>query len=196
MLLKRCVDIALACLALILLSPILAAAAAAVWLDSGGPVLFRQERVGRRFRRFHMVKFRTMRGSGGPAVTVSGDARVTRAGRVLRLTKLDEVPQFWNVLLGDMSIVGPRPEVPQYVEMFRQRYARVLTVRPGITDLASVRFRHEEEILAGSREPLAEYTERVLPAKLDLAEEYVRTHSVLGDFAILFRTAAALLRGH
>ena len=195
MLLKRCVDIALSSLAVILLSPVLAGVALAVWLDSGSPVLFRQERVGLGFRRFHILKFRTMLVADGPLVTVAGDHRITRVGKLLRLAKLDELPQLWNVLRGEMSLVGPRPEVPKYVELFRERYRTVLTVRPGITDLASVHFRNEEEALSRSAEPLREYTERILPAKLCLAEEYVRTRSVAGDFFILFWTAAAIVRG-
>jgi lipopolysaccharide/colanic/teichoic acid biosynthesis glycosyltransferase len=194
-LLKRCVDIALSSLAVILLSPVLAGVALAVWLDSGSPVLFRQERVGLGFRRFHILKFRTMLVADGPLVTVAGDHRITRVGKLLRLAKLDELPQLWNVLRGEMSLVGPRPEVPKYVELFRERYRTVLTVRPGITDLASVHFRNEEEALSLSAEPLREYTERILPAKLCLAEEYVRTRSVAGDFFILFWTAAAIVRG-
>jgi len=194
-LLKRCVDIALSSLAVILLSPVLAGVALAVWLDSGSPVLFRQERVGLGFRRFHILKFRTMLVADGPLVTVAGDHRITRVGKLLRLAKLDELPQLWNVLRGEMSLVGPRPEVPKYVELFRERYRTVLTVRPGITDLASVHFRNEEEALSRSAEPLREYTERILPAKLCLAEEYVRTRSVAGDFFIPFWTAAAIVRG-
>ena len=196
MLLKRCLDIALSFLVLMLLSPILIAVALAVWLDLGSPVLFRQDRVGLRFRRFHILKFRTMRVAGGPQVTVTGDDRITRVGKVLRLTKLDELPQFWNVLCGDMSLVGPRPEVPEYVDLFRERYRTVLTVRPGITDLASIHFRNEEEILSRSVEPFREYSEHILPAKLDLAEEYIRTHTLLGDISILFRTATSIVRGH
>lgn len=197
MLLKRCVDIALSSLGLVLLSPILAAIALAVWLDSGSPVLFRQERVGLGFRRFQILKFRTMHvENAGPSVTVAGDRRITRIGNFLRHTKLDELPQLWNVLRADLSLVGPRPEVPQYVELFTERYRTVLMVRPGITDLASIRFRNEEQILSRSGEPLREYAERVLPAKLTLAEEYVRTHTVAGDVGILFRTIAAIVRVH
>ena len=195
MLLKRCLDVSLSFLVLLLLSPILVAVALAVWLGSRSPILFRQERVGLTFRRFHILKFRTMRVASGPPVTVAGDDRITRGGKFLRLTKLDELPQFWNVLRGDMSLVGPRPEVPEYVELFRERYRTVLTVRPGITDLASIHFRNEEEVLSKSAEPLREYTERVLPAKLDLAEEYIKTHTILGDISILFRTAASIVRG-
>jgi hypothetical protein len=133
--------------------------------------------------------------SNGPKVTVAGDARITRVGKFLRLTKLDELPQFWNVLCGDMSLVGPRPEVPEFVEMFKERYRTVLTVRPGITDLATIYFRNEEKVLSKSADPVAEYVGHILPAKLDWAEEYVKTNTVLGDISILFRTAAVIL-GH
>jgi lipopolysaccharide/colanic/teichoic acid biosynthesis glycosyltransferase len=187
-------DVALSLLALVLLSPFLAVVALAILLDSGSPVLFRQERMSLKFRRFHILKFRTMRAATGPSVTVAGDDRVTQVGRFLRLTKLDEVPQLYNVLTGDMSLVGPRPEVPEYVELFKERYCVVLTMRPGITDLASIRFRDEEEILSRSIDPLREYTDRILPAKLDLAEEYISTHTNLGDVLILFRTAAAIVK--
>lgn len=196
MILKRCLDFTLSSTILLLLGPVLIAVAAAVWLESGSPILFRQDRIGMRFRRFRIVKFRTMRVGMGPSVTVAGDNRITRVGRVLRLTKLDELPQFWNVLCGEMSVVGPRPEVPEYVEMFRARYRKVLTVRPGITDLASIRFRNEEEILGKSSEPLREYAERILPAKLALAEEYITSRTFFGDLSILLRTAAAIVRNH
>src|ERR1017187_3061111 len=177
--------------------PLLIVIGALVWLDSGRPVFFSQERAGRGFKRFRIWKFRSMRANAsGPRVTVAGDSRVTRLGAILRAAKLDEMPQFWNVLRGDMSLVGPRPEVPEYVELFRERYGIVLTVRPGITDLASIHFRNEEEILSRSSEPLKEYAERILPAKLDLAEEYIRTRTVFGDISILFHTATAIVRTH
>jgi len=195
MILKRCADIALSLMLLLLLWPVAVAIALAIWLDSGRPILFRQERVGLAFRHFQILKFRTMRVATGPSVTVAGDPRITPIGKFLRATKLDEVPQFWNVFRGDMSLVGPRPEVPEYVDLFRERYGRVLTVRPGITDLASIRFRNEEEVLLRTMDPLREYAERILPAKLDLAEEYLTTRTFPGDFSILFRTAAAILRG-
>jgi lipopolysaccharide/colanic/teichoic acid biosynthesis glycosyltransferase len=195
MLLKRCVDILGSAFTLLLMSPILIAVACAVWLDSGRPVLFRHRRVGRRFRKFDVLKFRTMQvQASGPAITVAGDARITRVGRLLRATKLDELPQFWNVLVGDMSLVGPRPEVPEYVEMFRERYQRILTVRPGITDIASIRFRNEEKLLARGSEPLREYIQNVLPLKLDLADEYLRTRSLCLDCFILFKTLLVILR--
>jgi lipopolysaccharide/colanic/teichoic acid biosynthesis glycosyltransferase len=193
MLLKRCFDLVLSSIILLLLSPILVIAALSVWLESGRPILFRQERVGRGFRRFSILKFRTMRvHSEGTMVTVAGDARISKVGRFLRRTKIDELPQFWNVLRGDMSVVGPRPEVPAYVELYKERYRRVLFVRPGITDLASIYFRNEEDVLAQSKDPLCEYRERVLPIKLDLADRYIRERSMLGDFAIIGKTIIAI----
>src|SRR5512133_2631084 len=123
MLQKRCVDVAVSALALLVLTPVLLIVAVAVWLDSGSPVLFRQRRVGLGFRPFEIVKFRTMHSqTGGPTITVAGDSRVTRIGKLLRATKVDELPQFWNVLRGDMSLVGPRPEIPYYVNLFKERY--------------------------------------------------------------------------
>jgi len=179
---------------LVALSPVLLGAGLATVIDSGWPAIFRQRRVGKNGRVFQLVKLRTMRpGPGGAIITVRGDARVTRVGRILRRTKIDELPQLWNVLLGDMSLVGPRPELPQYVEQFKARYERILAIRPGITDLASIRFRNEEELLAASREPLREYVERVLPLKLDLADEYIRTASFSRDLSILLRTALVMV---
>jgi lipopolysaccharide/colanic/teichoic acid biosynthesis glycosyltransferase len=196
-LLKRVIDILGSGLALLVGLPLLMAIATAVAVDSGLPVLYRQRRVGRGFAQFRLLKFRSMVvSSRGLPITAAGDSRVTRVGRFLRATKLDELPQFWNVLCGDMSLVGPRPEVPEYVDLFRERYRTVLTVRPGITDLASIHFRNEEEVLSRSADPLREYAERVLPAKLDLAEEYASTHTVFGDICILFRTAIAIVRTH
>lgn len=190
---KRAFDIVASAAGLLLLAPLMALVALIILIDSGPPVCFAQERVGRGFRRFRLWKFRTMRdGLPGPRVTVAGDPRVTRAGRWLRRTKLDELPQLWNVLRGDMSLVGPRPELPEYVEQFRQRYERILRVRPGITDLASIRFRNEEQELAGSADPLEHYERVILPAKLDLAEEYVRRRSLWLDLEILWQTLCAL----
>jgi lipopolysaccharide/colanic/teichoic acid biosynthesis glycosyltransferase len=120
---------------------------------------------------------------------------VTRVGKFLRRTKLDELPQFWNVFRGDMSLVGPRPEVPEYVALHSDRYRRILTVRPGITDSASLRFKNEEAILAASEDPLRYYSEVILPAKLDMAEEYIRTQSLALDFKVLFETALLAVPG-
>jgi lipopolysaccharide/colanic/teichoic acid biosynthesis glycosyltransferase len=189
MFLKRAFDAVVSGCALVLLCPFLVFVALAVLVDSGWPVFFPQERVGRRFRPFRIWKFRTMVArADGPPVTVLGDTRITRVGRVLRAWKLDELPQLWNVLCGDMSLVGPRPELPMYVEMFRVRFAPVLELRPGMTDSASIAYRSEERMLSAAADPLAEYTKSILPAKLALAEEYVRTRSFTGDLAILVRT--------
>jgi len=188
--LKRLFDVVCSVIGLVVLSPVLLGAGLGTVIDSGWPMIFRHRRVGRKGRVFYLYKFRTMRpGGGGALITVRGDSRVTRVGRILRKTKIDELPQLWNVLLGNMSLVGPRPEIPEYVEQFKARYERILAIRPGITDLASIRFRNEEEVLAASREPLREYVERVLPLKLDLADEYIRTASFSGDLSILLRTA-------
>lgn len=187
--LKRLFDVACSAIGLVVLSPVLLGAGLATLIDSGRPVIFRQRRVGRMGRVFHLCKLRTMkRSQGGALITVRGDSRVTRVGRILRKTKIDELPQLWNVLLGDMSLVGPRPEIPEYVEQFKARYEHILAIRPGITDLASMRFRNEEQLLAVSPEPLREYVERVLPLKLDLADEYLQTASFSRDLSILLQT--------
>ena len=181
---------------LAVLSPLLLLLSVAIIIDSGFPVFFSQVRVGRGFRKFQLRKFRTMRtGLSGSLITVAGDSRITCLGRLLRNAKLDEVPQFWNVLRGEMSVVGPRPEIPEYVALFQERYLTILAVRPGITDLASIHFRNEEAVLAMSRDPLSDYREHVLPMKLDLADRYLQTRSLYGDFAIIARTAMIIVRG-
>ena len=193
MLLKRTFDVVVSACTLLVLFPILLAVAVVIALDSGWPILFAQERVGWRFRRFRLWKFRTMvHGSSGPPITAPGDVRITRAGRFLRSSKLDELPQLWNVLRGDMSLVGPRPEQPGYVEMFHERYVPVLELRPGITDTASICFRYEDRVLAAAADPQAEYTRHILPDKLALAQEYVRTRSFARDIGILVRTLWAV----
>ena len=193
--LKRAMDVTLSSLALIALSPVFAIIAVLVLIDSGPPVLFHHNRVGRGFRPISVLKFRTMRANNsGPGITIAGDSRITKVGKWLRLTKLDELPQLWNVLRGDMALVGPRPEVPEYVERFETRYREVLRIRPGITDLASIHFRHEERLLAASSNPQEEYVSSVLPAKLELAEQYLRTWTLQGDFALLLKTMLATIR--
>ncbi len=191
---KRTLDIIVSAVVLLSGIPVLALVSITVVLESGWPVFYAQWRVGRNLRLFRLYKFRSMQsGAPGPGITVSGDRRIARVGRILRNSKLDELPQFWNVLLGDMSLVGPRPELPASVDLYRERYTRVLTVRPGITDLASIRFRHEERLLAGCADPLREYARTILPAKLDMAEEYVRRRSLRLDAEILWRTLQAVL---
>jgi FlaA1/EpsC-like NDP-sugar epimerase/lipopolysaccharide/colanic/teichoic acid biosynthesis glycosyltransferase len=192
---KRGIDIAVSAAVLIFGLPLFTILALAILFESGRPVLYRQWRVGRNFKKFKLYKFRSMTaGSQGASITTANDRRITKLGRILRLTKLDELPQFWNVLSGDMSLVGPRPEVSEYVELFRERYKHVLTLRPGITDLASVQFRDEERVLATATDPLREYVERILPTKLDRAEEYIKRRSLWLDLSILYQTAVATLR--
>jgi lipopolysaccharide/colanic/teichoic acid biosynthesis glycosyltransferase len=192
---KRLFDLAGSLFLLAALSPLLLLVALAVWLDSGRPILFSQLRVGRRFRLFRIWKFRSMRTDlAGAPITAAGDPRVTRVGRLLRAAKLDELPQLFNVLRGEMSLVGPRPELPEYVELFRERYARILRVRPGITDLASLAYSREEARLGAALDPHYAYVAELLPRKLDLAEEYLRKRSAWLDLTILFRTLFVALR--
>jgi lipopolysaccharide/colanic/teichoic acid biosynthesis glycosyltransferase len=196
--LKRLLDIVVAGSALLLLGPVLLAIALWVRCDSAGGALFRQERVGRHGRHFTIYKFRTMRTGAdrsGPAITVGEDARITRAGHWLRHSKLDELPQLLNVLTGDMSLVGPRPEVPRYVAMYPAEIsAIVLSVRPGITDLASIAFRNESTLLAQSADPERTYVEDILPVKLEYAARYAQNPSLWQDLVILVRTVDAVLR--
>src|SRR5688572_21375099 len=187
---KRAFDILVAVAGLVLLSPLYAIVAALVKLGSPGPHLFRQERIGRRFRPFTIYKFRTMRSVPELTQTMAmgDDSRVTGIGRFLRRTKLDEVPQLINVLKGDMSLVGPRPELRQYVDRFRLDYEEILQVRPGMTDPASIKYRNESERLAAAADPEAEYVGRILPDKIRLAREYVRRRSFVLDLVILAKT--------
>jgi lipopolysaccharide/colanic/teichoic acid biosynthesis glycosyltransferase len=192
---KRIMDVALSLGALVVLSPALAVIGAAVKLGSPGPVLFWQERVGQRGRPFRIAKFRSMcLAAPGPAVTARADPRVTRLGRVLRRYKLDELPQLWNVLVGDMSLVGPRPEVARFVSVFPEAYARILTVRPGITDFAALEYRDEESVLGDSPDPEATYVKEVLPKKIALYHRYLDEMSFGIDVALVLRTLAAVLR--
>ena len=193
---KRAFDLLLAGLGLVLLSPLLLVIAIAIRIDSPGPVFYRQERIGRHGVPFRIHKFRTMRHDpqhGGPQITVGDDARITRVGVFLRRTKLDELPQFIDVLRGRMSLVGPRPEVPRYVALYpAELRAQVLSVRPGITDLASIEFRDEAALLARASDPEREYVEVVMPRKLALAARYVRSASLALDVTILWRTLRLL----
>jgi lipopolysaccharide/colanic/teichoic acid biosynthesis glycosyltransferase len=189
---KRGIDIIGAVLGLLVLAPIMIVIAALVRSTSPGPVLFRQSRIGRNFRPFIIYKFRTMFTDAhpcGPLITADGDPRVTPIGRTLRFFKLDELPQLFNVLIGDMSFVGPRPEVLRYVELFRSDYQEILRLRPGITDLASITYRHESELLALSSDPEVLYVEELLPKKIALAKDYARRASPIFDLYLIFRTA-------
>ncbi|MFG6456942.1 sugar transferase [Roseateles sp. BYS96W] len=193
---KRLFDVIASALGLLLLSPLLLAAAVWVRLDSPGPVLFRQRRVGRFGVPFTIHKFRTMRVEPGAAITVGEDPRITRSGRVLRQTKLDELPQLWDVLRGAMSLVGPRPELPRYVELYPEalRHA-VLAVRPGITDPASLAYSHEADLLAAAADPEREYRDVILPAKLRLSADYAARASLASDLKLIGRTLLRVLHG-
>lgn len=194
---KRIFDICMASLGLLLTAPLLAIISVLIKLDSQGPVIFRQVRMGQGFRQFAIRKFRTMTvdapGTCLP-LTVGQDPRITRIGRILRKCKLDELPQLLNVLIGDMSFVGPRPEVPRYVERLRSEFSEVLTVRPGITDLASLRYIDEAALLAYSSNPEEEYQLKVLPEKLRLAKLYIRHMSLRLDLAIIIQTLLHIAR--
>jgi lipopolysaccharide/colanic/teichoic acid biosynthesis glycosyltransferase len=147
--------------------------------------------MGREGRPFQIFKFRSMKTGGegaGLPLTVDGDPRITRAGRFLRRFKLDELPQLFNVVRGDMSLVGPRPEVRKYVNLFEEDYREILTVRPGMTDFASLEFRDENERLQASEDPEGEYLEKILPEKIDLYKKYLRERSLRTDLALIFRT--------
>ena len=192
---KRLLDVIASALGLLFTSPVLAVSAIAVKRDSPGRVIFRQQRVGLGGRPFDIWKFRTMRQDApGAAVTVGDDPRITRSGRFLRSTKFDELPQLVNVLRGEMSLVGPRPEVPHYVDLWpASAKKQILSVRPGITDPASIEFRRESEELALADDPEAYYVDVVLPRKVALYCEYVEKRSFVGDLVILARTAFSVL---
>jgi lipopolysaccharide/colanic/teichoic acid biosynthesis glycosyltransferase len=193
---KRLLDLWLGSLALVVSAPLLGVAALAVRLDGGpAPVLYRAPRIGEGMRPFLALKLRTMRpDAGGSRVTVAGDARVTRVGLVLRRYRIDELPQLFNVLRGEMSLVGPRPEDPRYVDPSNPLHRYVFGARPGITGPAQLRFRDEASLLTGP-DPEADYRDRVLPAKLALDAEYLRSRTLGGDVRLLTRTAAVLLPG-
>ena len=195
---KRIFDVVAAFVGMLVLSPIFIAVAIWIAVGSPGPILFKQKRVGRDFRPFSIYKFRTMvpdAAARGP-ITWGGDndPRITRAGRVLRRTKLDELPQLINVLKGDMSVVGPRPEVPQYVELFRDDYREILQTRPGITDFASLKFRDEAALLAKSAAPEETYVRDILPEKIRLSRQYVRAASFWVDLTVILQTLRSIVR--
>ncbi len=194
--LKRLIDILAASAGLLSLAPLFAVIAVAIKLDSAGPVFFRQERVGRHGVPFRIFKFRSMVDLplvDGPQVTVEGDQRITRVGAFLRRSKLDELPQLIDVLRGTMSLVGPRPEVPRYVERYPPEWRhRLLTVRPGITDFASVRYRDEGRLLAAAADPEREYVEVVLPMKLRYSLQSIDNASVVQDLKVIGLTLRTL----
>lgn len=186
---KRGIDVVGAGVGLLIFSPAFAIIALAVLVVSGRPIFFSQQRVGRRGRVFTMYKFRTMcLAVSGNLVTSAGDRRVTSIGRLLRKSKFDELPQLWNVFHGDMSLVGPRPEVPYYVALYTAEQRRVLEVRPGLTDLASLIYRNEETLLSRFPEPERAYREIVMPQKLSISARYADVATIWSDIEILFCT--------
>ena len=192
--LKRSFDVVFSGATLVVLLPLLAIIALVVRLTSPGPALYRARRVGSNGQEFTLYKFRSMVADAdrhGPGITAVGDTRITRIGRILRRTKLDEFPQLLNVLRGDMSIVGPRPEDPRYVRLYSPEQRTVLKVRPGITSPASVNYRYEEAILTGA-DWETHYTQEVMPAKLALDMEYVRHANLWQDIVIIARTFRSL----
>ena len=193
---KRAFDIVIAAIGLIVLSPMMVMVAILIKLDSRGPVVFTQERIGRAFQPFSIYKFRTMIQSPPThrlPLTVGQDPRVTRIGRILRKTKIDELPQLLNILAGDMSFVGPRPEVRQYVELFKEDYEEILRVRPGLTDVASLKYQDEANLMAQFTNPEEEYVRRILPDKIRLAKEYISRSSIFFDLRLILRTLPKLL---
>jgi len=198
MLTKRIFDIVMALLALVILSPLLLIIALLVKFSSRGSIFFRQQRVGLHGRLFYMHKFRTMvmnAESLGPKITIGDDVRITPFGKFLRRTKLDELPQLFDVLIGNMSLVGPRPEVAEFVALYPQDTKEIiLSVRPGITDWASLKLIDESSILARAADPQAAYRNEILPQKLNLAVSYVKTRSLWQDIVVIMATIAKLLK--
>lgn len=193
---KRVFDIAASAVILLILSPFLLLLAAAVKLDSAGPVFYRQVRVGRFGRDFRIFKFRTMVQNAdriGPPLTVGRDPRVTRVGSVIRRFRLDEFSQLLNVLGGSMSLVGPRPEVRRYVDVYTDEYLATLLIRPGITAPSSIAFKDEDKILNAGGDPERVYIEKILPPKMELNLNYMKKISLLGDIKILLQTVAAVI---
>ena len=196
--LKRAMDIVLSAFGIAVLSPVLAIIAIAIVLDSNGGVFYRQVRVGKGGKEFRIFKFRTMVSDAdkrGLLITVGADSRITRVGKILRKTKLDELAQLFNVFIGDMSFVGPRPEVPRYVAMYTAAQRNVLLVRPGITDYASVAYRDENDLLEGAADPERIYIDEIMPAKLELNRQYLSQIGVWTDIKLIFATVMAVVKG-
>lgn len=194
---KRIFDIVTSGLGLIVLSPLFLFLALWIKYDSRGPVFYRQVRVGRNNKNFRLYKFRSMRSGADRQglITIGGrDPRVTRAGYYIRKYKLDELPQLINVFVGDMSIVGPRPEVRRYVDLYTPEQMQVLTVRPGITDMASIRYRNENELLEQAEDPEKYYREVVMPDKLKINREYIERASFWFDIRLIFCTLQAIIK--
>jgi lipopolysaccharide/colanic/teichoic acid biosynthesis glycosyltransferase len=192
---KRLFDFIVSLTGLIFLSPLMVILGLLILATMGWPVFYRQERVGRFGRRFKIIKFRSMVKEAerqGPAFTTGGDPRITPVGRFLRKYKLDELPQLVNVIVGDMAIVGPRPEVPEYVALYNDEQKQVLSVRPGLTDTASIVYRDEENVLARYEDSRKAYIEKIMPDKLRLNLAYIKKAGFRSDLALIFRTVKKL----
>jgi lipopolysaccharide/colanic/teichoic acid biosynthesis glycosyltransferase len=195
-LLRRLLDLLASLIGLLLLSPLFLLLALLIRLDSAGPIFYRAQRVGKDGGLFSLYKFRSMTVGAdkqGPGITVAGDSRVTRVGRFLRRTKLDELPQLLNVLKGEMSLVGPRPEDPRYVALYTPEQRQVLAARPGITSAASLQYRREEELLSGADWERV-YRQEVMPAKLAIDLAYGQTRTIWTDLRLIFQTILAVLK--
>lgn len=195
---KRVFDLVFSIIGLIVCLPLLLFITILIKLDSKGPVFFIQKRVGKDFKLFSFYKFRTMvvdASQRGLQITSAGDPRITKIGRFLRKTKIDELPQIINVLKGDMSFVGPRPEVSKYVEMFRDDYKNILKVKPGITDYAAIEFRDEERVLKKFKDPEDGYIKEVLPLKINLYKRYLNERSLFTDMKLIFLTLWTIAKG-
>ena len=195
--LKRAMDIVISGGALLVIWPVLLLIALAIKIDDPGPVFYRQVRVGKDGKEFRIFKFRTMvvdADKKGLAITVGRDNRITRMGRLLRKTKLDELAQLINVFIGEMSFVGPRPEVPKYVNMYTPYQRQVLLVRPGITDYASIAYRNENDMLEGAEDPEKMYIDVIMPDKIELNMKYLREISPLADIRLILSTIIAVIR--
>jgi len=193
---QRVFDLFVSLVGLVLFFPLFGLIAIVIKLDSPGPVFFRGQRVGRAGHLFRVYKFRSMVAGAdqkGAGITAAGDLRVTRVGRLLRKTKFDELPQLINVVRGEMSLVGPRPEDPRYVALYTPEQRRVLSVRPGVTSPASLRFRHEEELLQGENWEQV-YLEEVMPAKLRIELDYLKSRSLWRDIGVIVQTVLALVQ--
>jgi lipopolysaccharide/colanic/teichoic acid biosynthesis glycosyltransferase len=193
----RLCDIVFSFFGLLFLSPLFLVVALWIVIDDPGPVFYRQQRVGRHNRDFGLLKFRSMRvGADKMSLITIGDRdpRVTRAGYYIRKFKLDELPQLWNVLIGDMSLVGPRPEVRRYVDLYTEEQRQVLSVRPGITDYASIEYIDENKLLAQAADPDKTYIEEIMPAKIELNRRYINNPTLGQYFKIIFLTIAKIIR--
>ena len=194
---KRILDILASLFGLIILSPFLLFITLLIKLSDPGPAFFTQIRIGQDFKPFRLIKFRSMVVDAdrmGALVTSGDDPRITRIGRFLRKTKLDELPQLINVLRGDMSLVGPRPEVAKYIDVYRDDYKEILQVRPGITDYGAIEYRHEEEVLKQYKDPEEGYIKEVLPAKIKLYRKYISEVSFFTDMRLIFRTILHIIK--